>query len=64
MFKATPEEQRAASKDINEWLTRGKLKSRIAKMFPLAEAAAAHRLQEQNTLQKAGTLDGKIVLTV
>ena len=28
----------------------------------LSEAAAAHKLQEENTLQKAGTLAGKIVL--
>jgi NADPH2:quinone reductase len=34
----------------------------IGRTFPLAEAAAAHRLQEENTLQKAGTLTGKIVL--
>jgi hypothetical protein len=27
------------------------------------EAAAAHRLQEENTLNKAGSLSGKIVLT-
>ena len=31
--------------------------------FPLAQAAEAHRLQEANTLHKAGTLCGKIVLT-
>ena len=29
----------------------------------LADAAAAHQLQEENTLQGAGTLSGKIVLT-
>jgi NADPH2:quinone reductase len=31
-------------------------------VLPLADAAAAHKLQEENTLQKAGTLGGKIVL--
>jgi NADPH:quinone reductase len=30
--------------------------------MPLAEAAAAHRLQEENTVGKAGTLAGKIVI--
>ena len=29
-----------------------------------AEAAAAHRLKEENTLKKAGTLSGKIVVAV
>jgi hypothetical protein len=31
--------------------------------MPMAETAAAHRLQEENTLHNAGTLSGKIVLT-
>ena len=64
MFKAAPEEQRTCSEDINKWLASGKLKAQIAKTFPLSEAAAAHKLQEQNTLQKAGTIGGKIVLRV
>jgi NADPH2:quinone reductase len=29
----------------------------------LSEAAAAHKLQEENTIGMAGTLAGKIVLT-
>ncbi|MDZ4783387.1 MAG: NADPH:quinone reductase [Planctomycetia bacterium] len=62
MFNATPDEQRAASNDINHWLAEGKLKPKIGRTMPLAEAAAAHKLQEENTLQKAGTLTGKIVL--
>jgi NADPH2:quinone reductase len=62
MFKATADEQRAAADDINRWLAEGKLKARISRVLPLAEAAAAHKLQEENTLQKSGTLAGKIVL--
>jgi NADPH:quinone reductase len=62
MFKATADEQRACADDINRWLAEGKLKAQISKVLPLAEAAAAHSLQEENTLQKAGTLAGKIVL--
>ena len=38
------------------------MKANISKILPLAEAAAAHKLQEDNTLHKAGTLAGKIVL--
>lgn len=63
MFKASPLEQRHAADEINRWLASGKLKPQIAKVFPLSEAAAAHRLQEDNTLHKAGTIAGKIVLT-
>ncbi len=64
MFKAEPEELRACSKDINSWLANGKLKPRISTTLPLSDAAEAHRLQEQNTLEKSGTIAGKIVLTV
>ncbi|MFH1268102.1 MAG: NADPH:quinone reductase [Planctomycetota bacterium] len=62
MFNAPPQEQRKCSEDINRWMTEGKLRARIARVMPLKEAAAAHRLQEENTLQTAGTLAGKIVL--
>jgi NADPH2:quinone reductase len=62
MFAATPDEQRACADDINPWLAAGTLQPRIDRIFPLAETAAAHRLQEENTLAHAGTLSGKIVL--
>jgi NADPH:quinone reductase len=62
MFNATPAEQRAAAADINRWLLEGKIKANIDRILPLSEAAAAHRLQEDNTIGKAGTLAGKIVL--
>ena len=64
MFNVPADEQRACATDINAWLGAGKLKGLIGKRFPLAEAAAAHKLQEDNTLHKAGTLHGKIVLQV
>jgi NADPH2:quinone reductase len=62
MFNATPEEQRAAADDINRWLAGGQMKPRIDRVMPLDQAAAAHRLQEENTVGKAGTLAGKIVI--
>jgi NADPH2:quinone reductase len=63
IFNATPEEQRRCSEDINRWLAGKKLHVLIGKTFPLSQAAESHRLQEENTLNKAGTLSGKIVLT-
>jgi NADPH2:quinone reductase len=63
MFNATPAEQRHAAEDINKWLAEGKLRVPVGRTFPLAEAAAAHRLLEENTLHKAGTLSGKVVVT-
>jgi NADPH2:quinone reductase len=62
LFNATPDERRRAAADINSWMASGKLKPNIDRVVPLSEAAAAHRLQEENTIHKAGTLAGKIVL--
>jgi len=62
MFNAPAEEQRKCAAEINRWLAKGKLKPRIDRVMKLSEAAAAHQLQEDNTLRKAGTLAGKIVL--
>jgi NADPH2:quinone reductase len=62
MFNAPAEQLEAAARDINRWVTEGKLRARIDRILPLSEAASAHRLQEENTIQKKGTLAGKIVL--
>lgn len=62
MFNATAAEQRRCADDINRWLSERKLDAPIGRTFPLAEAAAAHRLLEENTLGKAGTLSGKVVV--
>lgn len=64
VMQATPAELRECAADISDWLAAGKLKTRIDRVLPLAEAAAAHRLQEDNTLRQAGTLAGKIVLRI
>jgi NADPH2:quinone reductase len=63
MFNATAEEQRLCAEDINRWLGDRKLHPVIGRTFPLAQAADAHRLQEENTLHKSGTLTGKIIVT-
>lgn len=62
MFMATPDEQRACATDINTWLVSGQLKPRIDRIMPLAEAAEAHRIQENFTVHQQGSLSGKIVL--
>ncbi|MCI0748126.1 MAG: NADPH:quinone reductase [Verrucomicrobia subdivision 3 bacterium] len=64
MFNASAQEQRAAAMDISRWMTEGKLRANIGRVLPLSEAAAAHQLQEENTLGKKGTLAGKIVLRI
>lgn len=62
MFNSNAEEQRPAGDAINRWMAAGQLKARIDRVMPLAEAAQAHRLQEESTVQKTGALAGKIVL--
>jgi len=62
MFKASAAELQASADDMNRWLVDGSLKAHISHRFPLDQAAQAHALQEQNTLQREGTLAGKIVL--
>jgi NADPH2:quinone reductase len=64
MFNALPGEQANAARDINRWVAEGLLRALIGRVMPLEETAAAHRLQEENTIQGKGTLVGKIVLDV
>ncbi len=62
MFNSSPEEQRACAKTIAALYRRGGWKPQVGRKFPLAQAADAHRLQEDNTVNKQGSLSGKIVL--
>ena len=62
MFKAPASEFDVCANDINNWLSSCQLKSQISHTMPLSEAAQAHQMQEDNTLRKAGTIAGKIVL--
>jgi len=62
MFKATAQEQQAAAEDINAYLASGAYEPLIDGVMPLDQTAAAHKLQEENTLGGAGTLCGKIVV--
>ena len=64
LFNATAEELRASAEEINQLTAKGALRAHIGRVFPLAQAAEAHRLQEESTLGKSGRLSGKIVLTV
>jgi NADPH2:quinone reductase len=62
MFKSAAEVQKAAARDINGWLASGRLRAPIGTVLPLAETAAAHRLQEQATISRQGPLLGKIIV--
>ena len=62
ILNSTIEDLQSAAQDINEWMSVGKLKAQIDRVMPLAQAAEAHRLQDESTLKKSGALSGKIVL--
>jgi NADPH2:quinone reductase len=62
MFNAPPADQRTCAADINRWLAAGQYRPLVGSVFPLSDAAAAHKLLEENTLGKAGTLTGKVVV--
>ncbi len=62
MFHAPADEQRKSAAEINRWLAKGKLKPLIGRVMKLSEAAEAHRLQEESTIRRKGSLIGKIVL--
>jgi NADPH:quinone reductase len=62
MFNASPAEQRVCAEEMNRRAEQRAWKPIIGQTMPLSAAAAAHRLQEENTLNKSGTLTGKIVV--
>lgn len=62
MFNASADEQRDCGESLNRLYEGGGWRPQVGRSFPLSEAAAAHQLQEDNTLRHADTLEGKIVL--
>ena len=62
MFKAPWQAQAAAAVDLNRWMESGSLRPQVGMVLPLAEAAEAHRLQEDGTIGRTGRLAGKIVV--
>jgi NADPH:quinone reductase-like Zn-dependent oxidoreductase len=54
--------QRVAAIELNSMLANGRYKPLIGARLSLSDAAKAHQLQEDNTLNSAGSLTGKIVL--
>jgi NADPH2:quinone reductase len=64
VFNASPEEQARSAKEINAWLAAGTLRPQVGRTFPLTDAAQAERFLEENTLHGAGTLAGKVVITI
>jgi NADPH2:quinone reductase len=64
MFNASADQQRRCADDIVRWIELGVLKPLVGRVFPLSNAADAERFLEDNALQGAGTLAGKVVITI
>jgi NADPH2:quinone reductase len=64
MFNSPPEEQAACAADMIRWIEDGLLKPIVGRVFPLIAAAAAEKFLEENTLKGAGSLTGKVVITI
>jgi NADPH2:quinone reductase len=62
MFLAAPQSQRRAAERINKWMASGALAAKIDRVATLEETAELHRLQEQNTIESAGVVRGKLVV--
>lgn len=64
MLNATPEAQRHAAEDIARWMADGRLHAQIATTLPIDRIAEAHQLQEDATIHKKTSLNGKIVIRI
>ena len=64
MFNATAEQQRRCADDMVRWIEEGVLKPIVGRAFPLSAAVDAVRFLEEKTLKGAGTLTGKVVITI
>lgn len=64
MFNASPEEQQTSAREINTAAAEGSYSPVVGRRFTLDQAAEAHQLQEDNTIHGAGTLTGKIIVSI
>jgi NADPH:quinone reductase len=64
MFNTTPEQQRRCATDMIRWLEEGLLNPLVGRTFPLSAAVEAQRFLEENTVKGAGTLTGKVVISI
>ena len=64
MFNSSAEEQQPCASDMVRWIEEGQLKPTVGRSFPLDSAAEAEKFLEANTVGGAGTLSGKVVITI
>jgi NADPH:quinone reductase len=64
MFNATADQQRRGARDMVRWIEDGVLKPIVGRAFPLSAAVEGVKFLEEKTLKGAGTLIGKVVITI
>ncbi len=64
MFNASADQQRRCADDMIRWIEDGVLKPIVGRAFPLSAAVEAVRFLEEKTLKGAGSLTGKVVITI
>jgi NADPH2:quinone reductase len=64
MFNSSAEEQRHCATEMIRFIEEGSLKPLIGRVFPLAEAVGAQKFLDENTMKGAGSLTGKVVITI
>ncbi|QDV33139.1 NADPH:quinone reductase [Tautonia plasticadhaerens] len=64
MFNYSADEQLICAEDMARWLSQGLLRPSVGRTFPLDQAAQAEQFLEDNTVGGAGTLVGKVVITI
>jgi NADPH:quinone reductase len=64
MFNATSQDQQPAARDMIRWAEEGRLKPLVGRTFALDEAMEAEKFLEANTLGGAGSLIGKVMISV
>jgi NADPH2:quinone reductase len=64
MFNHAPHEQLICAEDMTRWINQGRLRPIVGRTFSLDQAAQAEQFLEDNTVGGAGTLVGKVVITI
>jgi len=64
IFNSSQEQQRRCADEIVHWIEEGLLRPIVGRTFPLSAAADAERFLEEVTVKGAGSLTGKVVITI
>ncbi|MEW4570859.1 NADPH:quinone reductase [Tautonia sp. JC769] len=64
MFNYEPDDQLICAEDMTRWISQDRLKPIVGRAFPIEQAAEAQQFLEDNSVGGAGTLVGKVVITV